>query len=55
MTLLKVYPKIGVGIYRTPYNLSKIVKWHSDRFDIPRKLLGNKILQTNCSFEDNYI
>ena len=55
MTLLRVYPKIGVGVYRTPYNFSKSVKWHSDRFDRPRKDLGNKIIQIDSSFAENRI
>ena len=55
MIFLRIYPKIGVGVYRTTYNFCKIVKWHSDRFDRPRKDLGNKILQIDCSFEENLI
>ena len=34
MALLRVYPKIGVGVYRTPQNFGKSVKWHSDRVKI---------------------
>ena len=32
-------------------DFSKSVKWHSDRFDRPRKDLCNKLLQIDCSFE----
>ena len=31
-------------------DFGKSVKWHSNRFDRPRKDLGNKILQIDCSF-----
>ena len=55
MVLLRVNPKIGVGVYRTPYNFSKIVKWLIDRVYRPRKDLGNKILQIDSSFEENRI
>ena len=55
MTLLRVYPQIGVGVYRTQWNFIKSAKWHSDRFVRPRKVLRNKILQINCSFEENVI
>ena len=51
IALLRVYPKIGVGVYRTPQHFGKSANWHSDRFDRARKDLGNKLLQIDCCFE----
>ena len=58
MTLLSVYYHKKWGLVRTGHRysiLSKISKWHSDRFDRPRKLFGNNILQIYWSFEKIYI
>ena len=55
MTLFKVYPEIGVGVYRTPENFGKSIKWHSAMFGRPGKDLSNKILQIDCSCEENCI
>ena len=55
VTLLRVYPKIGVGVYRTPKNFSKSVKWHFDRLDRSKKDLSNNMLQIDCSVEESRI
>ena len=51
MTLLRLYPIMRVGAKRTPYNLTISIKWHSNRFDRPRKYLGDNILNMYCSLK----
>ena len=55
MTLLSLYPNIEGLVYTGHPGSSESVNWHSDRFDRPRKDVGNEILQIVCSFEEKKI
>ena len=52
MTRLRIYRKIGAGVYRITQTFSKSVKWHYDSCERPRKDLGNIIIQIGCSFQE---
>ena len=53
--LLRAYPKIGVGVYRTTPNFSKRGKRHSDRWNTSRKDVNKRQLQIYCCFAENPI